>query len=144
GQALVYALDPEAQRLRQYHYQLWTDPPTRVLQRRLLAMLRDAGVAATVTDEMAASRPAIRIGGTILRLDRVPLEGGGFAAVVARKLRANGTDGLPLVDDYYRAEAPAADATVQAAVDAYGVALDAVFTRFDADLRAHMGGTHAR
>ena len=34
-QALVYALDADAGELRQYHYQLWTDPPTRVLQRRI-------------------------------------------------------------------------------------------------------------
>ena len=44
-QALVYALDPGAQQLRQYHYQLWTDPPTRVLQRRLIEQLRDANIA---------------------------------------------------------------------------------------------------
>src|SRR4051812_8411153 len=35
-QALIYALDPGAEQLRQYHYQLWTDPPARVLQRRLI------------------------------------------------------------------------------------------------------------
>lgn len=143
-QALVYALDPGAQRLRQYHYQLWTDPPTRILQRRLLAMLREARIAATVTDELPASRPAIRIGGTILRLDRVPNAAGGFDAVVALKLRAEGIDGQPLVDDYYRAEMAAADATVQSTVDAYGAALDQVFARFDADLRARGGRTDAR
>lgn len=143
-QALVYALDPGAQRLRQYHYQLWTDPPTRILQRRLLAMLREAGIAATVTDELPASRSAIRIGGTILRLDRVPIEAGGFAAVVALKLRADAVDGRPLVDDYYRAEVAATDATIQSTVDAYGAALDIIFKRFDADLRAGRGPDHAR
>jgi cholesterol transport system auxiliary component len=143
-QALVYALDPDAQRLRQYHYQLWTDPPTRILQRRLLAQLREARIAATVTDQLPASRPAVRIGGIVLRLDRVPTADGGFAAVVALKLRADGIDGQPLVDDYYRAEVRAADATVQSTVDAYGAALDTIFTRFDADLGTRMEGTHAR
>jgi ABC-type uncharacterized transport system auxiliary subunit len=143
-QALVYALDPGAQRLRQYHYQLWTDPPTRILQRRLLAVLREARVAATVTDQLPASSPAIRIGGIILRLDRVPTTAGGFEAVVALKLRADAVDGRPLIDDYYRAEAPAADATIQATVDAYGAALDTIFTRFDADLRASGSLARAR
>lgn len=143
-QALVYALDPDAQRLRQYHYQLWTDPPTRILQRRLLALLREARIAATVTDQLPASKPAVRIGGIILRLDRVPAADGGFTAVVALKLRADGIDGQPLVDDYYRAEVRAAGATVQSTVDAYGAALDIVFTRFDADLRTRMRDTHAR
>lgn len=143
-QALVYALDPGAQRLRQYHYQLWTDPPTRILQRRLLAMLREAGVAATVTDQLPASRPAIRIGGVILRLDRVPTAAGGFEAVVALKLRADDLDGQPLVDDYYRAEVLATDATMQSTVDAYGAALDRIFARFDADLRARGGHAGAQ
>lgn len=144
GQAMVYALDPGAQRLRQYHYQLWTDPPTRIVQRRLLAVLREARVAATVTDELPASSSAIRIGGIILRLDRVPTTAGGFEAVVALKLRANAVDGQPLIDDYYRAEAPAADATIQATVDAYGAALDTIFTRFDADLRTRGSAARAR
>jgi cholesterol transport system auxiliary component len=71
-QALIYAVDPEAQQLRQYHYQLWTDPPTRVLQRRLIVELRDAKIAAQVTDELPASHPALRISGVILRFDRAP------------------------------------------------------------------------
>jgi ABC-type uncharacterized transport system auxiliary subunit len=143
-QALVYALDPGAQRLRQYHYQLWTDPPTRIVQRRLLAQLRDAGAATTVTDELPKSRPAVRIGGIILRLDRVPGEAGGFTAVAALKLRASAIDGAPIIDEYYRAEVPAADATLQATVDAYGAALDTIFGRFDADLRANAGKHDAR
>lgn len=144
GQALVYALDPDAQRLRQYHYQLWIDPPTRVLQRRLLALLREARIAPVVTDELPASRAAIRVGGIILRLDRVPTADGGHSAVVALKLRADDIDRQPLVDDYYRAEVRAADATVQATVDAYGAALDDIFKRFDADLRARTERSHAR
>jgi len=50
--------DPSAQELRQYHYQLWTDPPARVLQRRLIEQLRDANIAGSVTDELPASHPA--------------------------------------------------------------------------------------
>ena len=143
-QALIYALDPAALQLRQYHYQLWTDPPTRILQRRLLAQLRDANAATEVTDELPASQPAIRIGGIILRLDRVPVANGGFNAVVALKLRAAGRDGVPLVDEYYRAEKPADGSELNATVAAYGAALDEIFARFYADLRKHGTTAHAR
>src|SRR5690606_26715333 len=61
--ALVYALDPSAAELRQYHYQLWIGPPTRTLQHRLLVELRDAGIARWVTDQLAASQAALRISG---------------------------------------------------------------------------------
>jgi uncharacterized lipoprotein YmbA len=141
-QPLVYAVDPEARQLRQYHYQLWTDPPTRLLQRRLIAMLRDAGIATRVTDELATSQPAFRVRGVILRLDRVPAASGGYVAVVALKLRADAPDGTPLVDEYYRAEVAAEGAGLDATVAAYGRALDTLFARFAADLRT-AGTAHA-
>jgi len=141
-QALIYATDPAAQELRQYHYQLWTDPPTRVLQRRMIEQLRKTNLAGEITDELPASHPAIRISGQILRFDRAPNEAGGFTATVALKLRADDQTGTPMLDEYYRAERPAADATMRATVDAYGAALDQVFAAFYADLRKK-GEAHA-
>ena len=142
-QALIYAVDADAQQLRQYHYQLWTDPPVRILQRRLIAILREAKVAAQVTDELPASHPAIRIRGVILRFDRVPATDGRWSVVVALKLRADALDGTPLVDDYYRAEQAATDAGMKATVAAYGSALDTIYAQFQADLSKRHGGLHA-
>ena len=141
-QALIYALDPGADELRQYHYQLWTDPPTRVLQRRLIEQLRHANIAAQITDELPASHPAVRIGGVILRFDRVPVAGGGYKAIVALKLRADDAGGLPMIDDYYRAELPVGGNDIKATVDTYGAALDQIFAQFYADLRKR-GEAHA-
>ena len=141
-QALVYAIDPEAQQLRQYHYQLWTDPPTRVLQRRLIEQLRNTKIAGQVTDELPASHPAVRISGVILRFDRAPNGSGGFTATVALKLRADDASGTPMIDDYYRAELPTGSNDLKATVDAYGAALDQVFAQFYADLRKQ-GQKHA-
>jgi uncharacterized lipoprotein YmbA len=143
-QALIYAVDPSAQQLRQYHYQLWTDPPTRILQRRLIAQLRDAAFAPQVTDELPASQPAIRLSGVIIRFDRVPSAAGGFTAAVALKLRANALDGSPMIDDYYHAEVPATGTDVKSTVDAYGTALDTIYAQFFADLRKHGGPARAR
>lgn len=142
-QALIYALDPGAQQLRQYHYQLWTDPPTRILQRRLIAELRQAGASSQVTDELPASHPAVRIRGVILRFDRVPDGANAYNAVVALKLRAEDPDGNLLIDDYYRDERPAGGSDLKATVDAYGAALDAIFARFYADLAGHKDSAHA-
>ena len=143
-QALVYAVDPDGQQLRQYHYQLWTDPPTRILQRRLIVMLREAGLSREVTDELPASRAAIRIHGILLRLDRVPKGDGSWSVAVLLKLRADALDGTPLVDDLYRDEESVAATGIKASVDAYGVVLDRLFARFYADLRKHGEATNAR
>jgi cholesterol transport system auxiliary component len=134
-QALVYALDADAGELRQYHYQLWTDPPTRVLQRRMIVQLRDAKIGAQVTDQLPASHPAVRISGMILRFDRAPNPAGGYIATVALKLRADDANGTPIIDDYYHAERPAASGDLKATVDAYGAALDQIYAKFYADLR---------
>ena len=142
-QPLIYALDPGAQELRQYHYQMWSDPPTRMLQRRMIAQLRDAHIAPEVTDELPASVPAIRITGTVLRFDRVPTAAGGFAVHVALMLRADHQDGTPLTDDYYHAEIAVTGNDLNATVDAYGAALDAIFAQFYADLRHTGAHAHA-
>ena len=143
-QPLIYALDAGAQQLRQYHYQLWTDPPARMLQRRLIAELRDAKAATVVTDGLAASTPAIRIAGTILRFDRVPVADTGFKVVVALKMHVDRTDGARLLDRYYQTETATRSGTLAASVDAYGVALDTLFAQFYADLRKGGGDAHAR
>jgi hypothetical protein len=51
------------------------------------------------------------------------------------KLRADDASGMPMVDDYYRAELPIAGSDMKSAVDAYSTALDRVFAAFYADLR---------
>jgi ABC-type uncharacterized transport system auxiliary subunit len=142
-QALIYAVDAGAQQLRQYHYQLWTDPPTRFLQRRLIEQLRNTHVATQVTDELPASQRAVRISGIILRFDRVPAADGGHHAVIGLKLRADKSDGTPLLDEYYHADKPAESNELKATVDAYGAALDEIFAQFYGDLRKHAGAADA-
>lgn len=134
--ALVYALDPEARELRQYHYQLWTDPPTRLLQRRLALAFRLALVSNLVTDELPASQTAVRISGVILRFERVPTEDGRQIAAVVLKLRANRPDGSPIIDEIYRADERAENLRLGATADALGRALDTIFAEFHADLAA--------
>ncbi|MGA9421627.1 MAG: ABC-type transport auxiliary lipoprotein family protein [Rhodanobacteraceae bacterium] len=133
-QAMVYATDASAEELRQYHYQLWIDPPSRMLQRRLIAQLRAAHAGTRVTDELAASQDAVRIHGVILRLDRIPQAGGGYRVDVALKLRVDVPDRPPILDENYHAGAVASEADMKATALAYGSALDRITARFFHDL----------
>ena len=142
--ALIYAIDPEGSELRQYHYQLWTDPPTRSLQRRLLIELRDAAIAPLVTDELAASQAALRIDGSILRFERVPAVGGGFIASVVLRLRVDRPDGTPQLDEIYHADVAAADLRLGSTAVALASAVDQIFTEFHADLLKSEVYEHAR
>ncbi len=142
--ALIYALDPAGSELRQYHYQLWTDPPTRSLQRRLLIVLRDAAVAPLVTDELAASQAALRISGSILRFERVPSVDGGFLASVVVRIRVDRPDGTPQLDEIYHADVVAADKSLGATTVALSRAVDQAFAEFHADLLQSEVHEHAR
>lgn len=142
--ALVYALDPGADELRQYHYQLWTDPPTRLLQRRLQIELREAGIAPLVIDALAASIGAVRISGEILRFERVPTVEGGHMASVVLKLRANRPDGSPQLEEIYHADVAAADNRLISTANALFAAVDRIFVEFHADLVKSEEYEHAR
>lgn len=136
-QALIYALDSSAIRLRAYHYQLWVDPPVRMLQRRLTGSLRQARAAPLVADRLPAQVDRVRIGGRLEAFERIPREDGGWDVLVAMVLRvdAPGSE-VPLLVRAYRQRLPADSDTVHASVLAIGQALDRLLADFHADLAA--------
>jgi cholesterol transport system auxiliary component len=141
-QAIIYSLDPQGARLRAYHYQLWIDPPVRMLQRRLIGALRDARVAPIVADRLPTQAQALRVEGRIERFERIKLDTGGYKVAVALSLRADLRDGKPpLVLKEYSRERPAAGDTVRDSVEAIAQALDEIYAEFVADLVS--GGAHA-
>ena len=75
-------------------------------------------------------------------MDRVPGADGAWQALVVLKLRALAPDGHVLVDEIYHDE-EAAGSSIRAVVDAYGTAIDRIFARFQADLRAGHGAGDA-
>ena len=134
-QAIIYSLDPQGARLRAYHYQLWVDPPVRMLQRRLIAALRDANVATLVADRLPIQTQALRVEGRIERFERIKLESGGYKVAVALSLRADLRDGKPpLVIKEYSRELPVSGDTVRDSVNEIAVALDQIYAEFVADL----------
>jgi cholesterol transport system auxiliary component len=142
-QALIYGVAGDASALRTYHYQLWSDPPSHALQERMVNMLRTCGIAALVTDRLPASTQALRIRGTIRRFERVKAAES-YSAAVTVAMRVEQDEGEPIIEREYKAEVPAADATISATFAAFGSAVDQAFAAFYTDLAALQGDTHAR
>lgn len=141
-QAMIYTLDADASRLRTYHYQLWIDPPVRLLQRRLISTLRSAGVSRIVTDRLPAQMETLRVTGRIARLERVR-NASGWDVAVTLVLRAEPSGGgRPWVIGEYHRQLPAPGDGVSDAVRAFGDALDQIGAEFVDDL-VERAGTQA-
>lgn len=136
-QAIIYTLDPEGARLRTYHYQLWIDPPVRLLQRRLIATLRDAGTSHIVADRLPSEIPTVEVEGRISRFERVRVDTG-YRVAVGFTLRADVRDDgrPPLVIKDYFVEVPVQGDTVRDSVNAMGQAVDQLYAEFVGDLVA--------
>lgn len=136
-QAILYTLDPQGARVRSYHYQLWIDPPVRLLQRRLIETLRAAGVARIVADRLPTEIDALRVEGRITRLERVQT-GAGWHAAVGLSLRADtrGDGKPPLVLKDYVLELPVEGDKVRDSVDVIAAAVDRIYADFVRDLAA--------
>jgi cholesterol transport system auxiliary component len=107
-QALIYALDKDSHALRTYHYRLWSDPPARMLQRRLIRVLRQIDAAPQVSDRLPASANVLRVSGVIQRFERVE-DAGTWHVDVSLQMRVEHA-GVLLAEENYSARIPAADA----------------------------------
>lgn len=135
-QALLYSLDPDGARLRAYHYQLWVDPPTRMLQRRLIGAMRDANIAPLVVARLPAQSEHWTVRGQIEAFERIRREDG-WHVQLALQLRADyGDEPLPRLLRDYRVTLPAGGDSVRDAVRTYGTALDRIYAQFVGELTA--------
>ena len=131
-QALIFTLREDGRALQTYHYQHWIDPPARLLQRRLIGVLRRAQIAPLVTDRLPASADALDVSGVILRFDRVRAADGQHADVSLQLRVEHGGDLLS--ERVYKASERAKDGELQSTVDAFGAALDKIYAEFLGDL----------
>ena len=133
-QAILY-VNAQAGSLRGYHYQLWGDPPVRMLQRRLIETLRTNHVSPLVADRLPSEDGVLRIIGLIRHFEREKTSGA-WQVRVAFEFRVEGTSGeKPLLLKEYAETLPAADDTMPATVRAFGEAVDRCFARLIADLQ---------
>lgn len=134
SQAILYQTAPEAP-VKQYHYQLWQDPPVRLLQRRLISRLRASRIAPVVTDRLPTSIASSRVSGVIERFERYRKPDDSWGVAVQVELRVDrGLDDLPMLLKTYEAELDTENATIQAAVRAFGRGVSQIVDEFGVDL----------
>jgi uncharacterized lipoprotein YmbA len=132
-QSILYATRPGGS-VRSYHYQRWNDPPVRLLQRRLIRILRAGNVSPVVADRLPTSIAAVRISGVVDRFERVKRDDGWYAEVRI-ELRADvGEEPLPAILRTYEAAVPAGAESIQATVRAFATATDQVLGDFATEL----------
>jgi ABC-type uncharacterized transport system auxiliary subunit len=136
GVRIVQRSAAERSELVPYAYHQWADPPTILLQTRLVDFLRAAQAAPlVVTPELRASADFSLLG-RIGRLELVTGEGEPSALVELELTLARVRDRAIVLHRVYREQRPAAGPGVAGAVDAAGDAVGAIFERFLADAGA--------
>lgn len=132
-QGILYATSVGGS-VKAYHYQLWNDPPSRLLQRRLIARLREAGITSgVVADRVPSQLSALRVSGLIDRFERQKTDAGWFAAVKLELRVDVGSNELPVLLKSYESLQPADNESIQATIRAFAAAIDDVFARFVED-----------
>lgn len=132
-QAILYSLKPEGS-IKAYHYQLWDEPPSLLLQRRLIERLRGDLAARLVTDRLPPAVDALRLSGRVQRFERVKVDQRWVARVrLELRVERNAQDAPLLLNDY-GADVPADGDTIQATIRAFARALDQSFDAFSGDL----------
>jgi len=133
---MVYALKPDSTRLRQYHYQYWTDPVPAQLRRRLADRVREARLSDTVSERPPEVDRRVRISGVVNRFERVRQPEGTWSAVVEFELKAENTStGALLVRRSVTETEPANGDKMEASVAAFATASDRALAAFVEELR---------
>lgn len=141
---IVYSLSAEPQKLSQYHYQLWTDPPGTILQQRFIDVLRGMKVAPLVTGRVSPRSEPSKLVGMIERLERVRLAPGQWTVAVALRIRVETHRGTQaLLEKRYQRVLPVEGAAMAASVEQFAVAVDDIAAEVGRDLMA-MTSSNAR
>jgi cholesterol transport system auxiliary component len=134
---IVYSFAEEPQKLSQYHYQLWTDPPGAILQRRFVDVLAAIKVAPLVTARASPRAEPTKLTGIIERLERVRIAPGTWQIAVKLRIRIESHRGdKPLLERTYERSLDVADDTISASVERFGQALDGIAEAVAHDLLA--------
>lgn len=133
-QAILYATRPDGG-IKAYHYQLWDEAPSTLLQKRLIAELRARGAADLVAARLPAALPALRIGGQIDQFERVRDGEGWFVRVRMELHVERDVQSAPLLLKSYAAEVRTDTDTIQSSVRAFARAIDQCHAAFWSDLQ---------
>jgi ABC-type uncharacterized transport system auxiliary subunit len=132
--AIVYSQAAEANVAQAYHYDLWIEPPTSLLQNALVDYLRAAGAAGTVVTPELRAEPDAILSGHIRRFEHVRGGAGGSVRVsLDLSLRERKSDKLLLVKSY-EAERPVGDSQLQTVAREMSAAVEDIYGRLLRDL----------
>ena len=128
--------------LSHYQYDLWSDPPGRMLQDRLAHVLAAAGVADRVLTPELGVPPDWTLRGKVRRFEH--LSGSSQVAVELELSVVSAHDGSLVLLEDYSALVPTGAGGVEAAVSAMDQGVAQVFGRFLADLGRARGDGGAK
>lgn len=132
---IAYSAEAEPQRLLQYHYQLWTDPPGAILQRRFIDVLGAMKAATAVTARASVRAEPFKLIGFIERLERVKRISGSWEVVVKLRIRVESPRGrLPLLEQIYERKVGVAGDGISDSVELIGRAVDDIAETVARDL----------
>jgi len=131
--AIVFVEQDNPNVLHQYQYQLWADPPTRMLQAATVEYLRDAHLAEQVVTTGLRVDPSYTLTGDLKKLEHVVGNSSSVQVELEYRLRDYQHGELVWVKTY-RVGKPARDASVAAATEAIGEAVDEILANLTADL----------
>lgn len=132
---IAYSAEAEPQKLLQYHYQLWTDPPGAILQRRFIDVLAAMKVATSVTARASLRTEPYKLSGFIERLERVKRVSGSWEVVVKLRIRVESPRGtLPLLEQTYERKSAVSGDSISESVELFGSAVDDIAESVARDL----------
>ena len=135
--AMLYAGDPPALELNQYHYQHWIDTPSRLIRDHMIDYLRAANSAPQVV--YVADVPAeLSIFGRIRQFERQSGKDGNTVAVNL-EFRVNSKySELPVLIKEYPRQVDLKDISMSGSVDAFASALTSIYDELIEDIREQL------
>lgn len=136
GRSIVFVEHDNPNVLHQYQYQLWTDPPTRLLQNAAVDYLRQANLADQVVPAGLRIEPTYTLVGDIRQLEHVVGNSASVVVEIEFGLREHKEDRLVWLKSY-KATREVEDGTVGAATRAMSEAIGEILAEVAADLSRH-------
>ena len=133
GREIVFVEHENPNVMHQYQYQLWADPPTRMLQAATVDYLRDARVADQIVTAGLRVEPSYTLTADIKKLEHVIGNSSSVLVELEYSLRDYRRGDLVWVKTYKVAK-PVGDSSVSAATEAMSQAVDEILSNLTTDL----------
>ncbi len=119
--------------VQSYHYHFWSQPPSIMLQNALVAKLQQSRVAKSIVTPDLRIEPDFILAGKIFRFEQIT--GASNQVIVSLELSLKNAKLDKLIHlNTYTVEVPSSNASVVAAVTAFGVGVDQIILAFLKDL----------